>query len=297
MQSGPGRSLPLPGLFLFLACVQMRVFARADRERKGLAPARSMWANVPGAFSHLCAPITPARRADALACEVKEEVTANGRRRGTFARKGIRPAPQEKRTHAQAASTRAIPCQRGYHTRTCPTCLPGTVPSSAHRCVPTAPARRVDALACEVKEEVTANGRRRRTFARKGIRPAPHGKRTHLRTGSLNPSDPMPARIPHPEVSHLPTQHDAVVRTPLRADSPCTPGGCPCVRSKGGGDGHRPAPGDIRTQGHPPGATGKTNTRTGSLNRAIPCQCGYHTRTCPTCPPARCRHPHTAACR
>ncbi len=129
--------------------------------------------------AHRCVPITPARRADALACEVKEEVTANGRRRGTFARKGIHPAPQEKRTHAQAASTRAIPCQRGYHTRTCPTCLPGTVPSSAHRCVPTAPARRVDALACEVKEEVTATGRRRGTFARKGIHPAPHGK-THI---------------------------------------------------------------------------------------------------------------------
>lgn len=33
--------------------------------------------------------------------------------------------------------------------------------------------RGADALAYEVKGEVTANGRRRRTFVRKGIRPAP----------------------------------------------------------------------------------------------------------------------------
>ncbi len=131
-----------------------------------------------------------------------------------------------------------------------------------------------------------------------GHPPGATGK-TNTRTGSLNPSDPMPARVPHPDVPHLPARHGAVIRTPLRADNPSTPGGCPCVRSKGGGDGHRPAPGDIRTQGHPPGATRKTHAPAHRQPQPERSHASADTTPggVPPAHPTRCRRPHTAACR
>ncbi len=51
---------------------------------------------------------------------------------------------------------------------------------------PTNSERRAEALAYEVKGEATANGRRRRTFVRKGIRPAP--RRMNLPHACLHPT-------------------------------------------------------------------------------------------------------------
>lgn len=125
MQSGPGRSLPLPGLFLpgvwieerFLVWIPCELMgpvevgrglgkcppapavgrhlllyfaqtpARPDEARLAVSRAQ----RSPPPFKE--APTNSERRAEALAYEVKGEVTANGRRRRTFVRKGIRPAP------------------------------------------------------------------------------------------------------------------------------------------------------------------------------------------------------------
>ncbi len=62
--------------------------ARPDEAR--LPARRSQRSRLP--FKE--APANSERRAEALACEVKGEVTANGRRRRTFVRKGLRPAPR-----------------------------------------------------------------------------------------------------------------------------------------------------------------------------------------------------------
>ena len=122
MQSGPGRSLPLPGLFA--RCLDSRALPRLDFLRADGPRRRAGLGNVPGAGRGpsppplLCpgpcpprrgsacggqgieqavsnkAPIDFERRAETLAYEVKGEVTANGRRRRTFVRKGLRPAPR-----------------------------------------------------------------------------------------------------------------------------------------------------------------------------------------------------------
>ena len=148
---------------------------------------------------------------------------------------------------------------------------------------PTNSERRADALAYEVKGEVTANGRRRRTFVRKGIRPAPRRmnpphaclrpdsprtdgpRRDRQGPGQMSPGagrwpSPSPLLCPNPCPPRRGSAcgEESAARAAAfqgSADKLRTPGGCPCVRSKGGGDGQRPAPEDIRTQGHPPGAT------------------------------------------
>ena len=68
------------------------------------------------------------RRAEALACEVKGEVTANGRRRRTFARKGLRPAPARFAVPLRIAPGQRprLPCQCWY---------PAWNINTFHRCI------------------------------------------------------------------------------------------------------------------------------------------------------------------
>ncbi len=172
---------------------------------------------------------------------------------------------------------------------------------------PTNSERRAEALAYEVEEEVTANGRRRGTFVRKGLRPAP--RRMHPPQACLRPDSPRtegPRRDRQGPGQMSPGAGRWPSPPPLLCPGPCpprrgsasgeeitalaaafqggagelrTPGGGPCVRSKGGGDGQRPAPEDIRTQGPPPGAT-QNEPAARDAGRAQrprpPCQCSCH---------------------
>ncbi len=233
MQSGPGRSLPLPGLFLPGVRIPKCVFVRCLCELRGPAvtgrglgkcppapavgrhlllyfaqtPARPDEARLAVGRAQCSrqpfndAPTNSERRAEALAYEVKEEVTANGRRRRTFVREGLRPAPR-RMSPPQAClrldSPRTDGPRRGRQGSgqmspgvgrwpsppplLCPDPCPPRrgsacggqgIEQAVSNKAPIDFERRAEALAYEVKGEVTANGRRRRTFVRKGLRPAP----------------------------------------------------------------------------------------------------------------------------
>ncbi|KAG1271239.1 hypothetical protein G6F65_012531 [Rhizopus arrhizus] len=92
------------------------------------------------------------------------------------------------------------------------------------------------------------------------------------------------------------------------ADELRTQGGGPCVRSKGGGDGQRPAPEDIRTQGPPPCAAQNNPRRNLSARAhrasagATPGTSARSTSACATCarragtpPRCRVRAPHRSS--
>lgn len=82
---GLGKCPPAPAVGRHLLLYFAQTPTRPDEARLAAAGAQI------AAF--LRPPKISPHRAEALACEIKGEVTANGRRRRTFARKGLRPAP------------------------------------------------------------------------------------------------------------------------------------------------------------------------------------------------------------
>ncbi len=196
------RQIPPSAGSFFARCLDSRAlprldFLRADGPRRGSACGGQ---GIEQAVSNK-APIDFERRAETLAYEVKGEVTANGRRRRTFVRKGLRPAPRRMNPpHAclRFDSPRIEGPRRGRQgsgqmspgvgrwPSPPPLLCPDPCPSrrgsacggqgteqAAFNKAPIDFERRVEALAYEVEGEVTANGRRRRTFVREGLRPAP----------------------------------------------------------------------------------------------------------------------------